>query len=279
MKPKIYLKFYLTLLLAVICMHTIAQTAPAPLADSTFVAVLEKDDPFTNDGQALGMIRSKENGNTGNCFLPDVIGKLRTAARARGANLIRITEVKESDQWSPCDRITAQLYLVPDFRKHEQRIEWDSSRRLTWTDFKAAPDENAAAHIAAITNCGLGFQTNRVSQVKKLRFYVSNSFDCSKSWIRPEFMGHENLLAHEQGHFDICEIYARQLRKRFRESSFELKTLSEQANDIFREVYNLYVKRQQEYETDTDNGRNREQQRLWTAKIAVEIMALHDFAN
>ena len=52
------------------------------------------------------------------------------------------------------------------------------------------------------------------------------------SWVKPDKL-QDGLLAHEQLHFDICELYARRMRDRFTQSSPGLLTYDSVLKTIF----------------------------------------------
>ncbi len=192
---------------------SISNKQPA-LANNEFVLVLQKEDSFNNDGIEIGSIKSGDNGFSSGCTYYEVIDKLKQIARDNGANLIKITEHKTPDQWSTCERLKAKIYKVPNFKTHEKEIEWTANRKLTWEDFKGNPKTFTNSNTAAETYCGFGFQTNRVTMFKNAKIFTLNSFNTNLSWIRPDQKNSADLLEHEQGHFDLCEVYTRQLRKK-----------------------------------------------------------------
>src|SRR5437762_14185894 len=85
-------------------------------------------------------------------------------------------------------------------------IEWSSEKKLSWSDYLAEPFQTSDA--AAITSTAIGIEYH----VKNSRFGYSITcrFSKTRSWGRYKT---EYILEHEQGHFDITEIYAGKLAK------------------------------------------------------------------
>ena len=249
------------------------------LSDTDFVLILQQQDDFNNDGIEVGSIKSGDNGLSTNCTYYEVIDKLKNLARQNGANVIKITEHKSPDRWSSCERLTAKIYKVPDFRKHEKEIEWTANRKLTWEDFKGNPKSISNSNTGAQTYCGFGFQTNYVTVLTKTKIFVSTTFTCNLSWVRPDQTDRVDLLEHEQGHFDLCETYARQLRKKLKEKKLTVFNLNTDANIIFKDVYALYLDRQELYEKETNYGLNRQKQIEWTKTINSELVELSGFTK
>ena len=250
-----------------------------PLSDSNFVLVLQEQDDFNNDGIEIGIIKSGDNGLSTNCTYFEVIDKLKQLTRQNGANVIKITEHKKPDRWSSCERLTAKIYKVPDFRKHEKDIEWTANRKLIWEDFKGSPKTISNSNSAAQTYCGFGFQTNYVTILTKTKIFVTTTFTCNLSWVRPDQKDRLDLLEHEQGHFNLCEIYARQLRRKLQEKKLTVFNLNTDANIIFKDVYALYLDRQELYEKETNYGLYRPKQIEWTNTISSELDELSSFTK
>jgi hypothetical protein len=241
---------------------TISNKQPA-LADSEFVLILQKEDSFISDGIEIGNIKSNDNGFSSNCTYYEVIETLKKLARDNGANLIKITDRKSPDQWST----------------HEKEIEWTASRKLTWEDFKGSPKTISNSNTAAQTYCGFGFQTNNVTMFNKAKIFTTTSFTTNLSWVRPDQKDRMDLLEHEQGHFDLCEVYARQLRKTLEEKKLTAFNLNTDANVIFKRVSASYLERQELYESETQYGTDRKKQIEWMKLIASELNELSSFSK
>jgi hypothetical protein len=276
--------FYLAILTTFIysCSPKIGSTITSkqpPLPDTAFVLVLQEQDDFINDGIEIGTIKSGDNGLSNNCSYFEVLDKLKLITRQSGANVIKITEQKSPDNWSSCVRLKATIYKVPNFRIHEKEIYWTADRKLSWEDFKGSPKTISNTNTAAQTYCGFGFQTNQVSTLTKTKIFTTNIFTCNLSWVREDQKSRIDLLEHEQGHFDLCEVYSRQLRKKLIEKKLTVYNINTDANIIFKSVYALYLDRQELYEKETNYGLDRQKQIEWTKKIENEIKDLSSFTQ
>lgn len=248
-----------------------------PLPENTPVVILQKEDNFTNDGIEIGTIKAGEKGLSANCTYNEVVGQLRQLARKNGANLIKITKRKNPDNWSTCVRLTAKIYNVPDSRKHEKEIEWSPSRKLTWEDFKGEP--RTSLDVGAESACGFFIEINQATVFNKPKLATRTTFDCSLSWVNTNQKGRQDLLQHEQAHFDLCEIYARRLKKRLIENKLTGAKIKRDLNTIFMQVHREYVKRQNAYDRETDFSRNSEKQAEWLKIINDELQALNSYSQ
>jgi hypothetical protein len=165
-------------------------------------------------------------------------------------------------------------FLVSVIAGKEQAnlVEWNVSRKLTWEDFKAAPDP--ASSNAALTSSSINVEFGYDDQ--ELQFTIKCRFDKTKSWVR---VRNAEILAHEQGHFDMAELHARKLNKALKGYHFNGKTVSEDINRIYDSVMTLHHTAQSEYDKETDFSRSKEKQAIWQKKIADDILQLKAFAN
>ncbi len=151
----------------------------------------------------------------------------------------------------------------------KDNFQWMEHARLSWDDFKgavnAAHDESAAA-----TYCAIGFKTNAAAPDGKQEIIVYNTFYVNKSWVRTD--AHiASILDHEQGHFDLCEIYTRQLRNRVHDIDPGAPGVKETLMHIYAEVSSEYEARQQAYEQETIHGTDIANQKKWQQMIADEL--------
>lgn len=160
----------------------------------------------------------------------------------------------------PLDR---SLCLTPS-----NAVLWGERRELTWDDFKGRPDEGSEFSALTVS----GFTALQWSCDEKGQFTFQGAqahFDRSKSWVKSEGKSDE-LLQHEQGHFDITEIYARKLREELRKIKCDKKTqeqIQKEVDAIFERIQKEWEMEDEKYDQETDHGRNKEKQKEWNEKI------------
>lgn len=243
------------------------------------IVIVEEDDNTKINGELINEIQFKDKLFTSNCSYPEVIATIKAAATEQNANLIKIVEHKKPDSWSTCHRMTTKLYFVDNPQLYEKEILWSEGRKLTWNDFKADKyPYGSISNAAAATYCGITFSTNRVTSFKKIRFFVTTVFETTKSWVSEEGRASDDVLLHEQKHFDLCEVYARRLYKELTEANLNMQTLA-QSNDIYQKVFDEYNARQQSYDSETSHGINQQEQHRWNTMIADELAALSEYAD
>jgi lipopolysaccharide export LptBFGC system permease protein LptF len=151
-------------------------------------------------------------------------------------------------------------------------IPWSASRKLTWSDFKGNPDPQSpnAALTSSKINIEYGYDE------KGFQFSISCNFDKNRSWVR---IKNNEVLAHEQGHFDIAEINARKLNKLMKAYLFNAKTANSDLNKLYEDAMKQHRLQQTEYDQETDYSRNKPRQEEWLTKIDQQLKETAPFAN
>ncbi len=148
-------------------------------------------------------------------------------------------------------------------------FQWSADRKLTWDDFKGAVDYSDDI-TAAATYCGIGFESEAGSADGPVYVKVYNRFFPSRSWVKAGQLN-SYILAHEQCHFDICELYTRILRKKLNEAAAGKNVTAEQLKDIYAKVQSEYTACQEQYEQETAHGTIDELQQAWEYKVAGQL--------
>lgn len=112
---------------------------------------------------------------------------------------------------------------------------WSKQHRLLFSDFKGVPPALDTVRKEKLYNThkfgviSKSIDVKLMSKAGKTTFTIYAGMNQHDSWIRH---GDDSVtLRHEQGHFDICELYARMLRKEIRNA----KTLAE-AKDLYEKI-------------------------------------------
>jgi hypothetical protein len=146
----------------------------------------------------------------------------------------------------------------------EEFIPWNNEQRLDWDDFKCEPKKGTDAVASTSTTLGIAYQL--VDGV--LTYDITCNFSKVKSW---GLMKTDYILAHEQGHFDITEIYARKLNEALKNYTFNKKTFKKDINQIYQNIVREKENFQKSYDEETDHSRNRRLQFDWLEKIQKEL--------
>ncbi len=153
-------------------------------------------------------------------------------------------------------------------------IFWNESYKLKWSDFKGKPDGNP---FMALSNCAFYYKPVPVVKngVMEIQFSLFANFDRSLSWVKPD-QHKDTLLAHEQLHFDICELHIRKLKKRIRENEYNPMEFESQMHVYFQEAWSNYMNDQQKYDDETQHGIVSEKQQSWQEIVRMQLNKISD---
>ncbi len=160
----------------------------------------------------------------------------------------------------------------------DDKIQWTTDRLLSWQDFKATPNESSKFSAESSLQISYGMKISKGSDGTKVAFKVECYFEPGESWVKKNLKT-ETLLAHEQLHFDIAEIFARKLRKRFNESTFTIDNYNTKSTAIFEKVFLEYKSYQAAYDHDSKHGSDREEQLNWNKSVASMLVKSTKYKN
>ena len=163
-----------------------------------------------------------------------------------------------------------------EYYSKTDKITWDANYRLTFDDFKGRGGYDTILYKNDMEFKELGKITkaiivNNKADSKRAEFTINAVMDRSKSWIR--YPDDTACLKHEQGHFDICEIYARILRKKISGA----KSLSD-AKEMYYEVVKDEEAEQLLYDRD-NSGIPEGINSYWEEKIISRLDELAEYDN
>ena len=154
-------------------------------------------------------------------------------------------------------------------------IHWQPLPLLDYTDFNGEPQNGSEV---AMTSSGFYFNY-QYNGKEDLNLELYATFDKSKSWFKPEGKLPE-VLAHEQCHFDITELYVRQLRKQITAFQFKKKTdFAKPLNKMYDDCNKKCSQAQRDYDLQTKHGIETEKQQEWQQKVANELAELKEFTR
>ena len=149
----------------------------------------------------------------------------------------------------------------------DRYIDWSLKRPLLWSDFQGRPKYSQDSLHGAVTDAFL----DRKFYQKNLGItYVKAVFDKQSSWVTvPDSLS----LIHEQGHFDIVEIYARKFNNEFNDEKIQAKENVLALQDKrFNEIGTELAKTQAKYDKEINKDYfDREQQTKWNKWIKKQL--------
>ncbi len=153
-------------------------------------------------------------------------------------------------------------------------IYWNANQKLKWADFKGRPDKTT--NLLAMTQAGIGYTVACHGGILDLKIFCY--FNVNQSWTK-EKTDAEELLRHEQLHFDITELFTRKLRKRISELIDPCGKNIKELDKIYGSNFKEYSIMQDSYDRECEHSLNDVQQKLWEEKVFGELKELEIFAS
>ena len=144
-------------------------------------------------------------------------------------------------------------------------IRWSPTYKLQWEDFRGTPDTTMES--VAVTSSGISCKT--LFTDTSFTFTVFAFFDKGKSWKKEA--ADVKILKHEQGHFDITEIFSRKLKLELRKLTPLRSSVQSDVNALVQKINLAKDHMQDRYDEETDYGRNSIAQRRWSKFIHGEL--------
>jgi hypothetical protein len=164
------------------------------------------------------------------------------------------------------------IYSQP--KELKNTTEWKENQPLNWDNFKGPIDRKSSFYAETST----GIHTfSELKNQNDLIVHVMAYFYPKKSWNNKKGISDE-LLKHEQNHFDLSEVYARLLIKKL--SSIESKNPNKIIQTVKSESSKSFVelkKKQAEYDKDTNHSKLKDQQEQWNTKVKDMLLETNDY--
>ncbi len=155
-------------------------------------------------------------------------------------------------------------------------ISWKKDVKLKKSDFMGKID-TLSAHVA---QTGANIIVIPYALVKgKYQYQILAKFYKEKSWLNTNSDTYNDILKHEQLHFDIAELYARKMRKKVYETKLANNVVLESDyGRIHKTLFQEYTNFQKEYDSQTGNSRKKDIQIQWEMLISKKLKELEKFS-
>jgi hypothetical protein len=156
---------------------------------------------------------------------------------------------------------------------HDRAFRWSAARRLTWDDFQGTPPtegrEGAKTSYTLYTvwRCrGTAFE-----------FRVMAGFRPRQSWVKRAVLDdaeqRQTVLAHEQTHFDIGELHARNMRQAFAHLARPCRKTNAELGALVDRLAQAEKAEQRRYDAETEHGLLAAPQAEWNLQTRRRLAA------
>lgn len=162
-------------------------------------------------------------------------------------------------------------------KREGNEIPWNMDRPLTWADFKGQ-NGKVQKNQAAFVGTQISFSTSITKNQDSILVTVQSFMIKNQSWKLKSAVS-DYLLKHEQLHFDICELFARKLRKQISEMSANKRTFNSEVIKMFRKCDKDLSAYQKLYDKETNHSIITDKQEEWNRKIEAELIEFQNWSN
>ncbi len=236
---------------------------------------------------SIGTINKKNNDNIVPLKLPKVFEDIR--------------KNKQNFMWAPyyidevkVEPVTEDSLLdtpiKPKFFR-EGILLWNGYK-LTWDDFKGKVPykyrktaEGAAASVNIVYEADIDTSNyiyndergDNVELIPYIRVYAL--FYQNTSFVKPVKEARTDLLLrHEQLHFDIVELFARKFRQIIWYKRLDnIRKVTKKIPKLYKKIRRQLIKYENEYDKETNHGKNIQKQKEWEEKVRKELKELEQF--
>lgn len=162
--------------------------------------------------------------------------------------------------------------MVTGFAPQQKDINivW-GTKTITWDDFKGPRNRKSSGIASTFSYMDIDVVKTNNTGAEVLLQAV---FDTEESWV---IYKEKTVLAHERGHFDITELYARKLRKKISETTFKKADFRTTLRKLYADYDDEMDKYHDRYDDETESSMNTEKQKAWEAGIKKDIEALNAY--
>lgn len=159
----------------------------------------------------------------------------------------------------------------------DHAFPWSAARRLAWRDFQGAPPTTAGGPQGAMTAYTL-YYAWKCRGGESFDFLAIAGFRPRASWVKNIILNdtaqNRSALIHEQTHFDLAEVHARTMRRRFAALSAPCRKTDAELEAIARRFVQDEKAEQRRYDEETNNGRLDGPQAAWTETVRRRLAIL-----
>ena len=152
-------------------------------------------------------------------------------------------------------------------------VEWNETYKISLEDYKGRiADTNNFVN----TNCGIYCIPQIVGDTASITIIAY--MDKNKSWFRKKFAD-SLALEHEQGHFDLTEIFSRKLKKKIMAQRMTKRNFTKNIKILYESCWEDLQKQHTAYDRATQGGSVEFAQRTWQNFIKENLMLYYPYST
>ena len=148
----------------------------------------------------------------------------------------------------------------------------DGNRLLRWSDFQGMPNNSSPyfAYTAWKTNVKFSGVVFEGEKAFINGFEMIVEFDAKNSWVK-KGKETDELLKHEQGHFDVGVLYMQEVLQSIATANFTKTGYKDEFQKLIKDIHDKYVAMGDKYDKDTNHSVKKDEQVKWNAFFEEKV--------
>jgi hypothetical protein len=167
------------------------------------------------------------------------------------------------------------LFLVFTFNSVAQKViisGEETKRLLTWKDFTGVADNNSSFFAYTAYTTAVKFDDVQFSGDKAVikGFIMTLELDAKKSWVK-KGKESDDLLKHEQGHFDVGILYMQAVLQKVDSANFTRSGYQQEFQKLIKEIHQKYRDMGSQYDKETNHSIKKDEQEKWNIYFTENV--------
>lgn len=153
----------------------------------------------------------------------------------------------------------------------DDAFAWTAARPLAWSDFQGSPPSEGSEGAKTSYTMYSAWKCRGAV----FEFRVIAGFRPRQSWVKAIVLSdsaqRRTILMHEQTHFDLAEVHARQMRRAFAVLAHPCAKTDAELGALVQRLTQEEKVEQLRYDAETDHGLRADQQAAWSRDVKLRL--------
>ena len=161
--------------------------------------------------------------------------------------------------------------MLRDDMAVDHAFAWTAGRPLAWSDFQGSPPSEGSEGAKTSYTMYSAWKCRGDA----FEFRVIAGFRPRQSWVKAIVLSdsaqRRTILIHEQTHFDLAEVHARQMRRAFEALARPCAKTDAELGALVQRLAQEEKAEQRRYDAETDHGLRADQQAAWSRDVKLRL--------
>ena len=145
--------------------------------------------------------------------------------------------------------------------------------KVSWDDFQGPPGENTWFLAEIYWYVSYDLKVLETTNKFKIEVVANCQINKARSWVKSKY---DELLEHEQGHYNIGYLCALMFQKRVKMTRFMRNNYQEDVRRMFNDTMREYCQMEKEYDEETNHMIDGEMQVKWNEDLIQKLKEFNE---